>query len=134
MQKHAELPQARVGVPKTKSKGKKPEFCNCRTPYGFCNGGCGTGQRCLHVASAGTTCVDVSRFGSMAGLMGKSCESLSIWLSELALTRPVLCLELLPLRFRRPKVSDCSPAHRVRELGFAFEIQTSQIVGLFTRQ
>ena len=91
VQKHTKEPLSRVAAPKAKSSSKKPDLCCCPTPYGFCKHECSTGPRCLHVASAGTTCVDVSRFGSMAGLMGKSCEALSIWLAELALIRPVAC-------------------------------------------
>lgn len=93
VQKHPKLARSQA-APKAKATSKKPDLCCCLTPYGFCSHASGIGQRCFHVASAGTTCVDVSRFGSMAGLMGQSCEALSVWLSELALTRPVTCLEL----------------------------------------
>lgn len=104
VQKHVPAQQlgSRKAVPKTKSS-KQLNDCKCPTPYGFCSRNRGVGERCLYVASAGTTCVDVSRFGAMAGLMGNSCEALSIWLSELALTRPVTCLEYCQQYPRSPR-------------------------------
>ncbi|CAK9068160.1 unnamed protein product [Durusdinium trenchii] len=53
----------------------------CETPVGLLT--LENGHK-IRVASAGTTCADVSQFGAMAGLMGPSCESLALWLSERA--------------------------------------------------
>ena len=56
----------------------------CLTPVGM--DGEGRDTR-LRVASAGTTCTDVSAFGQMAGLMGPSTEPLALWLAERVLLR-----------------------------------------------
>ena len=75
---------------KRQSKAAKaPTASMCTTPVGAVRKG---NDERLRVSSAGTTCVDISPFGSMQGLLGPSCEPLCIWLAELVLTRPVTWL------------------------------------------
>ena len=44
--------------------------------------------RILTIFAGGTVCTDVSDIGARAGLLGKSCRSLAIWLSEIKHYQP----------------------------------------------
>ena len=68
----------------------------CPTPFGMMMDDVNTYRplqpRVLRIYGAGTSCVDVSAMGSQKGLLGASCRSLAIWMSELIHTRPVTCI------------------------------------------
>lgn len=69
---------------------------DCLTPFGMMmedlNKYHPLQPRVLRAFGAGTSCVDVSSMGSQKGLLGDSCRSLSIWMSELLHCRPVTCI------------------------------------------
>ncbi len=72
------------GHARAKAKTTKAQQHLCLTPVGLAAGRSQTEQAAaaVTVASAGSTCTDVSAIGQMSGLLGKSTEPLCIWLSE----------------------------------------------------
>lgn len=67
--------------------------CECPTPFGMRDS---EGRdRTLRVFGAGTTCTDVSAFGSLAGLLGASSLPLAVWVAQIKVALPEPYLTLL---------------------------------------
>ena len=68
----------------------------CPTPFGLMmndiNAYHPLQPRVLRIHGAGTSCVDVSSMGAQKGLLGGSCRSLAIWMSEIMHCQPVTCM------------------------------------------
>lgn len=70
-------------------------------------------SKVLSIMAGGTVCTDVSQMGLHAGLLGDSCRSLAIFLSEILHVKPKLVFHECTSRFMREVFSTYLPDYEI---------------------
>lgn len=99
-------------------------------------------QKDLVIMAGGTVCKDVSAIGAHAGLMGRSCRPLAVFLAEIRHLRPQIVLHECTSRFMRHIFDDhladlydiytIQPPKAGRPAGLGFLTFTQAMLSLYT--